>query len=180
MGSEVFRFVCFFREWGLVVLNQHFELIAMALGTFPQTKMFSFWHCPKRGSCPNLLVLLQECIFGQLRESISSKMSIIWILNWYLGCLYEVCIFSPRSIFKLKMCFHDCVWGLLCVYVCLCASVFVYVCMCECVYVCARKIKTVQMVQPRHSSSSQAKRARCTGAGCLKNGPRKVGEICST
>ena len=87
-----FRFVCFFREWGQVVFNQHFKLIALALGTSPQTKMFSFWHCPKRGGGPAQIwgYFFKECIFGQLKESISSKMPIIWILNWSLGCLYEV------------------------------------------------------------------------------------------
>ena len=177
-----FRFVCFFREWGQVVFNQHFKLIALALGTSPQTKMFSFWHCPKRGgSCPNLGVLFQGVHFWSIKGVYFFQNANN--LNFELVFrLFIWGIFSPQFIFKfctLKMCLHDCVWGLVCVCtsVCVCVCPCVYVCVCV---MCASTIKTVQMVQPRHSSSSLTKRARCTGAGCLKNGPRKVGEICST
>ena len=188
MGSDVFRFVCFFREWGQVVFNHHFKLIALALGTYPQTKMFSFWHCPKRGgwSYPNLLVLFQGVYFWSIKGVYFFQNA----NNLNFEVIFRLFIwgtFSPRLIFKfftLNMCLYDCVWGLVCVCmsvcVCVCLCAYVWVCVIHTVYVCARKIKTVQMVQPRHSSSSQAKRARCTGAGCLKNGPRKVGEICST
>ena len=39
---------------------------------------------------PKFLAHFHKCIFGQNKESISSKMPIIWTLNCFLGCIYIV------------------------------------------------------------------------------------------
>ena len=52
-------------------------------------KTFSFGHCPNTHAgifWPSL----NKCIFGQEKESISSKMPMYWTFNCFLGCIYTV------------------------------------------------------------------------------------------
>ena len=60
-------------------------------GRTPANKNVFFLALPEKGGPARICwYFFKECIFGQLKESISSKMPIIWILKWSLGCLYEV------------------------------------------------------------------------------------------
>ena len=58
------------------------------------------------GGSPNFLLPFLKCIFGQQKESISSKMSIIWALyclfRLYIHIVYYIVIsiFSPKLTFK--------------------------------------------------------------------------------
>ena len=50
-----------------------------------------FWILSKWGGggpCLNFLSSFHKCFFGQWKESISSKMQIIWTLDCFLCCIY--------------------------------------------------------------------------------------------
>ena len=66
--------------------------LCASMGRFPEKNCCSFGFCPNErggGPYPNFLAPFPKCIFGQWKESISSKMPITWTLNCFSGCIHD-------------------------------------------------------------------------------------------
>ena len=64
--------------------------------------ILSKWGAGRGGPCPNFFSPFHKCIFGQYKESNSSKMPINWTLNCFVGCIHIM--YTPtKQVFCLYL-----------------------------------------------------------------------------